>query len=98
MTSPSTGFQVHLDELEHGATTVLPRVADILRPPAKVLSIHEGLGGPTATREATGVQETYAAYMDFLAARQNRLCDAVGETAEALRQIVELYRRADGQG
>lgn len=69
-----------------------------MRPPAAVLAAHEGLGGPGVVEEAARAQMAYAYFMDTLAARQRRTCEALDEMAEAMRDIVALYRRADGQG
>jgi hypothetical protein len=44
------------------------------------------------------VQFAYAVYTDVLADRLRKGCAAIDATAQALRDILTVYRRADGQG
>ncbi|GGS16017.1 hypothetical protein [Actinokineospora fastidiosa] len=95
-----SGFEVDVDRAHQAATVSLPQAAFHLARPASLLKQHEGLrrDGGESLPALDALQVTYATYSDNLAAR---LVDAVGiihETAQALEEIVLLYRRADGQG
>jgi hypothetical protein len=96
---PDTGFEIDLAEAQKAADIALPTLANHLRGPANVLASHEGLHGPGGDLEAVrNVQRIYATYTDVLAERLRKGCDAIDTTAQTLRDIVTVYRRADGQG
>lgn len=97
MPKPMDKFRVHLPELEEIATQDLPAVANALRAPANVLVAHEGLEGPGQLQAVYAMEGAYAHFTDSVAARHRTGSDRIDATAEALRDIVELYRRADGQ-
>jgi hypothetical protein len=97
MTSPSGGFETHLQELEDSARVILPRIADIILSPADEFDSPDDLGGPGYVVEAGRAQEGYQEFMASLAGRQRRLCEVIEETSAGLLEIVELYRRVDGQ-
>ena len=95
---PDSGFQIDLAEAQKVADTSLPNLAGHLRGPAAVLCSHEGLDGPGGYLEAVRhVQGVYAGYTDVLAERLRHGCDVIDATAYTLRDIVTVYRRADGQ-
>lgn len=95
----SGGFRVDLEELRRAADESLPALAEVLRAQVPVLNAHEGLHGPGGRLPAAvGFQIAYAEYTDAIAARQRLGCSLVNATAEALRGIVTVYKRADGQG
>ncbi|TCO48069.1 hypothetical protein [Actinocrispum wychmicini] len=59
---------------------------------------HEGLEGPNGAMPAVYAMEAaYATYTDALADRLRKGCDTIDATAQALRDILTVYRRADGQ-
>ncbi|GAB2779538.1 hypothetical protein [Amycolatopsis magusensis] len=96
---PDNGFTVVLDELARVADQAFPELAEIIGRQIAVLNSHEGLHGPGGGLPLVAhYQSTYVNYTDEIAARQRRGVEVVLATAEALRRIVGLYRRADGQG
>jgi hypothetical protein len=92
------GFRIDLAEAQKAADTSLPNLAAALRGPIPVLNAHEGLTGPGGDLDSTrAVQGAYAAYTDVLADRLRKGCQVIDMTAEALRDILTVYRRADGR-
>ena len=91
-------FTIDLDQAEQAATQQLPMVAEMLREPVNILRTHEGMSGFSDFPPATSVQNCYSAITDFLSVRQAAASYSVSATAEALKQIVDVYRRIDGQG
>ena len=99
MPTDEGGFRIDLAEAQKAADTSLPNLAAALRGPIPVLNAHEGLGGPGGDLAAVrSVQFAYAVYTDVLADRLRKGCAAIDATAQALRDILTVYRRADGQG
>jgi hypothetical protein len=97
-TVPDKGFKVNLDELQRVADEAFPALADVMRTQLPVLNAHEGLHGPGGSlTEVAAFQLAYASYSDEIAARQKHGCEVADVTATAARDIVGLYRRADGQ-
>jgi hypothetical protein len=95
---PNTGFEIDLAEARKAADTSLPNLAAHLRGPIAVLRSHEGLHGPGGDLDAVrNMQGVYAAYTDMLADRLHKGTDVIDVTAQTLRDIVTVYRRADGQ-
>lgn len=95
---PNTGFEIDLTEAQKAADTSLPNLAAHLRGPVAVLFAHEGLHGPGGYLPAVqNVQNVYASYTDVLAGKLRQGCDVIDLTAKTLRDIVTVYRRADGQ-
>lgn len=96
---PEPGFQIDLTEAQKAADSSLPTLADHLRGPVNVLFSHEGLHGPGGDLKAVRhVQGVYAGYTDVLAERLRKACEVIDANAQALRDIITVYRRADGQG
>lgn len=94
------GFTADITEMEKAARTPdgsLPRAVSRLRDPLSKLIVHEGFGGAGAVDVARAVEVTYQAYCEVLTDLHNDACTAMDATAEALREIVELYRRVDGR-
>lgn len=93
------GFQIDLAEAQKVADVALPNLANHLRGPVSVLFSHEGLHGPGGDLQAVRhVQGVYARYTDVLAERLRHGCDVIDATSQRLREVVMIYRRADGQG
>lgn len=93
------GFAIDVYEAQAAADTSLPALAQHLRGQVGVLMSHEGLHGPGGNIPAVAhVQQVYADYTDVLGGQLRQGCDVIDATAQALREIVDLYRRADGQG
>jgi hypothetical protein len=94
---PDTGFEIDLAEAQKAADLSLPNLAAHLRGPAAILRSHEGLGPGDELEAIRHVQGVYAAYTDVLADRLRKSCDIIDTTALTLRDIITVYRRADGQ-
>ncbi|WP_258907805.1 hypothetical protein [Actinokineospora sp. UTMC 2448] len=86
-----------MDGLEEIANRFLPAVAECLRHPIGVITAHEGLEASGHFSLADSLQQTYAHFTDVIGGRQRIGADRVDETAHTLREIIGLYRRADGQ-
>ena len=97
MPTPMPGFEVDLSELERIATQDLPSVANALRTTAGVVMTHEGLEGPGHFDAVYAMEGAYAHFTDSVGDRQRIGCERIDTTANALRDTVNLYRRADGQ-
>jgi hypothetical protein len=91
------GFAVDLNALEDIASKFLPQAVEVLRGPIKVIKSHEGLEGPGRVREVFTMEDEYAAFTDSIGNQQRIGCERIEETITALKEIVELYRRVDGQ-
>jgi hypothetical protein len=100
----ATGFSIDVDQAEkacklYGGT--LPQAVEGLRAPiAAVRSFESWNTSPDAAVGFVSFHEMMAVYEDFcetLAQRQIRACDIMDDSAEALREIVAVYRRVDGQ-
>lgn len=96
MTQPSS-FEAELDFLAPVAREVLPRIAEVLRTQRAALTTHEGLEGPGAFDAVHSMERAYADYTDLLGTRLWLGAERIDDTAEALRNIIDLYRKADGQ-
>lgn len=97
MTHPGQGFVTQVGELAKFAAD-LPAVADALRKPVAVLTEHTPTPRPLQVAAVFAMEGQYSLFTEDLATRQRDMCDRIDETAEALREIAELYRRVDGQG
>jgi hypothetical protein len=97
MPAPMDTFEVNLSELEKIATQDLPSIASALRATANVVMTHEGLEGPGHLDAVYAMEGAYAHFTDSIGNRQRIACDRIDATANALRDAVDLYRRADGQ-
>jgi hypothetical protein len=87
------GFSVQVDELDKAADESLKPVADYLWEVAKQVKRSSVDGGGLAET----FTEAYAQYTDEVGDRQAEGCARIDDTADALRDIADLYRRADGQ-
>ncbi|MGW5051701.1 hypothetical protein [Actinokineospora sp. NPDC004072] len=94
----SSGFALSLDDLDTLANSDLPELAGLMAAPISALAGFASFGPIGDSAESAGTHEVYAAHVELLTTRQRRLYAAIDETAEALREIITLYRRADGQG
>jgi hypothetical protein len=91
------GFAVDVDELDHIANKYLPQALEVLRSPINVIKSHEGLEGPGRVREVFTMEDEYAAFTDSIGNQQRIGCERIEATITALKEIIELYRRVDGQ-
>lgn len=96
------GFTADINEMDKAAQRPngsLPRAVHKLRDPISKLIVHEGFGsrGDGQHEAARMVEVAYQSYCEVLAHRHSQACNAMDATTEALREIVELYRRVDGQ-
>lgn len=97
MPEPTDKFAVHLSELEKVATQDLPAVSSALRSITNVIMAHEGLEGMGEFAPVYAMEGWYARLTDDIGKRQRLACDRIDATANALRDAVDMYRRADGQ-
>lgn len=95
--TPNDGFTFHLNEAEKAVTKSLPAAAELLNQSASAVSGQDWLGGSGRVDQAATAQYGYLRYKDLLARRQCQVMDSALSTAEALREVIEVYRRADGQ-
>jgi hypothetical protein len=58
---------------------------------------HKGLEGMGEFAPVYAMEGWYARFTDNVGKRQRMGCDRIDATANALRDAVNLYRRADGQ-
>ncbi|MBC6448067.1 hypothetical protein [Actinokineospora xionganensis] len=98
MPDDRAAFAVELNALDEIANKFLPNAASALRAPVEIITAHEGLEGPGRLQAVYDMEGAYANFTDSIGHRQSRGCDRIDETAQALRDIIALYRRADGQG
>jgi hypothetical protein len=91
------GFAVDVNELERIASVYLPQAVEVLREPIGVIKSHEGLEGPGQLPEMYPMEDEYAAFTESIGNQQRIGCERIEATIDALREIVELYRRVDGQ-
>ena len=97
-----TGFIIDLTEAEKGCHQPdgsLPQAAAILREPINDLITYESWDGthPGRFDAVDRLQATYQTLCDVLGHRQSTACDTMDDTAAALRDIITVYRRVDGQ-
>lgn len=98
MTEDRKGFAVDVGELDQIANSTLPEVVDALRAPIKVITAREGIDGPRSLPALAAMEAEYAGFTGGIGYRQQVGCARIEATAQALREIVALYRRVDGQG
>lgn len=91
------GFAVDLTELDQIANEYLPQAVAVLQGAIGVIKAHQGLEGPGLLAEVSPMQDEYAAFTDSLGNQQRIGCERIEASIEALREIIELYRRVDGQ-
>ncbi|MGW5051390.1 hypothetical protein [Actinokineospora sp. NPDC004072] len=90
-------FQAQVDGLDEIANRFLPNVAEAIRAPVPIITAHEGLEGPGRFQAVYDMEHAYAHFTDSIGNRQRLGAERVDETAQALREVIALYRRADGQ-
>lgn len=91
------GFAVDLTELDQIANDYLAQAVAVLQGSIDVIKAHEGIEGPGRLEEVSPLQDEYAAFTDSLGNQQRIGCERIEASIEALREIIELYRRVDGQ-
>lgn len=97
------GFSVDLDEADKACKPevgTLPQAAMMLRKPLTTLFTFDDWAANRFLHQfdaADRMQSAYQGFCDALGQRHSRGCDIIDDTAEALRDIVNLYRRVDGQ-
>ncbi|UVS80141.1 hypothetical protein [Actinokineospora sp. UTMC 2448] len=94
----TSGFGLHLNELDRLANQELPLLAEMMAEPIPALAAFHDFGPTHNCPEAGAVTRAHSAHLDLISSRQRQVCDAIDETAGTLREIIALYRRADGQG
>lgn len=95
--TPNQGFTVNITEVEQAATQSLPHAAALLRVPIKDLMSHVDLQGANVYSASDRVMKNFALYEESIGHRQQEIARVVDEAAEALMDIVTVYKRADGQ-
>jgi hypothetical protein len=93
----STGFTAELDALAPVANETLPSVAGVVDAQHKVASAHEGLEGPGTFHAVDPMQRAYARLTDLIGDRLWLGSARIEDTAQVLKEIIDTYRRADGQ-
>jgi hypothetical protein len=96
MSEDKGSFAAHLGDLDEIAGRLLPTAAAALRAPIGVIAANEGFTGPGTLASVPGMQASYENFTYNLANRQSTAAQRVDETAQALKEIVEVYRRTDG--
>lgn len=92
------GFAVDVTELDKIATEYLPRAAEALRAPIPVIMTRESINGGGNVAAVGAMEAEYSGFVSSIGNRQKLGCERIDATAQALREIVALYRRVDGQG
>lgn len=95
--APGASFTSNVAELARHAAE-LPQVAANLRKPLAILTEHTATPRPTDVAAVSAMEREYGAFTEEIAGRQRTACDRIEDTAQALAEIVDLYRRVDGQG
>ncbi|HEV2780834.1 MAG TPA: hypothetical protein VGX25_15725 [Actinophytocola sp.] len=98
MPVPSRGFELDLTDLEPVAHSVLPDLATGLRKSIATILTYDSVAGPGRFDPVYRVEGAYQAFADLIGDRLAVGCDRIDATARALREVIALYRRADGQG
>lgn len=95
--TPHDGFTVNLDDAEKAATQSLPAAASLLRDPIGKLLSQVDFEGANVYSASDRAMKAFGLYKEGLGRRQGDIAGVIDETAEALKDIVTVYRRADGQ-
>jgi hypothetical protein len=95
--TPNDGFTVNLNDVEQAATQSLPTAAGALRAPIADLLSHVDFEGANVYSASDRATKAFGLYKETVGRRQMDIARVVDETAEALMDIVTVYRRADGQ-
>ena len=93
----STGFSAELDRLAPVANQTLPAVAEMVGAQRGVVTAHEGLEGSGRFAAVEAMQRAYAGFTDLIGDRLWLGAERIEETAQVLKEIIDAYRRADGQ-
>jgi hypothetical protein len=94
------GFTADITEMDKAARYPggsLPHAIELLRDPVSTLIVHEGFEGSGRFDATDRLQVAYRAWGEVLGQRLERACEVMDANAEALRDIIALYRRVDGQ-
>ncbi|TCO57270.1 hypothetical protein [Actinocrispum wychmicini] len=95
------GFEIDLEEADKAARYPggsLAQAAELLRAPLSSLIINETFVQPGKLDEADRLMTTYPAWCAAIGQRLEQGCEVLDANAAALREIIALYRRVDGQG
>lgn len=95
--TPNDGFSITLQDVAQAATQSLPAAVTELRKPVHDLVSHVDFGGTNVFSAADRAMNAFGLYKTTVGRRQMDIARVVDETAEALADIVAVYRRADGQ-
>lgn len=95
--TPNDGFTIELQAAEQAATQSLPTAAAALRVPIHDLVSHVDFEGVNAYSASYRAMKAFGLYKESVGRRQMDIARVVDETAEALMDIVTVYKRADGQ-
>lgn len=95
--TPNDGFTVNINEAEMAATQSLPTAVALLREPVATLVSLVDFEGANVYSASDHAMKAFALYKDGLGRRQKDIARVVEETAEALKDIVTVYKRVDGQ-
>jgi hypothetical protein len=94
------GFTVDVDEADKAAKYPggsLARAVELLRDPISTLIVHEGFQGPGKFDATDRLEVTYRVWGEVIGQRLERACEVMDANAEALREIIAVYRRVDGR-
>jgi hypothetical protein len=89
-----TGFEIDLAEAQAAVDQHFPVAAEHIRADTGVLREHESFGAGEASAK---VQAAYAGVTHYLAGHLDRGARVAEGIGQALGDILELYRRADGR-
>ena len=95
--TPNQGFTVNINDVEHAATQSLPAASAAIRVPLSDLLAIPDLKGSNVYSAANRAAAAFGLYKGSVGRRQMDIGRVVDETAEALADIVTVYKRADGQ-
>lgn len=95
--TPHDGFALHLAEAEMAATQSLPAAAALLREQVGPLVSLVDFEGANVYSASDRAMKAFALYKETVGRRQRDIARVVDETAEVLRDIVNVYKRVDGQ-
>jgi hypothetical protein len=95
--TPNDGFTVNINDVEQAATKSLPAAANALRAPISDLVSLVDFEGPNVYSAADRATKAFGLYKESVGRRQMDIARVVDEAAEALMDIVTVYKRADGQ-
>ncbi|CRK61656.1 hypothetical protein [Alloactinosynnema sp. L-07] len=87
-------FRTDLDQLAGVADRTLPALGDQIQ---LQLAAHNKFDGVTPPSHFPGVEAAFYGLNDVLKERLKRACTVIEATGEAVHDIANLYKRADGQ-